>query len=156
MAHQNIFASMHYRLGCFGIEQVFLVVFTLAFILPPGRALADDAADVKAREIAFASTMARRDRDLFGTFISAQAIFFNGNEPLRGREAIIQAWTPFFDGESAPFSWQPDVVEVLDSGRLALSSGPVLNAAGEKAGRFNSIWRKEADGQWRVIFDKGS
>ena len=113
-------------------------------------------AEVRAREIAFAHTMASRDLDAFGTFISAEAIFFNGNQPLRGRDAIIEAWSAFFDGEAAPFSWAPDVVEVLDSGRLALSSGPVLNAAGEQAGRFNSIWRKESDGQWRVIFDKGS
>jgi len=32
----------------------------------------------------------------------------------------------------------------------------VLNPVGEEIGRFNSIWRLEADGQWRVIFDKGS
>ena len=49
-----------------------------------------------------------------------------------------------------------DVVEVLESGNLALSSGPVRNASGEEVGRFNSIWRKEADGTWRVVFDKGS
>lgn len=52
--------------------------------------------------------------------------------------------------------WHPDVVEVLDSGELALSSGPVRLASGAEAGRFNSIWRKDADGQWRVVFDKGS
>ena len=45
---------------------------------------------------------------------------------------------------------------MLESGRLALSSGPVLGASGEQIGRFNSIWRKDADGQWRVVFDKGS
>lgn len=113
-------------------------------------------AEVKAREIAFAKTMADRDFDAFLTFISPEAVFFNGNEPLRGHEAISKAWAPFFEGEAAPFSWDPDVVEVLDSGRLAISSGPVRRPSGEVAGRFNSIWRKDKDGQWRVIFDKGS
>ena len=42
------------------------------------------------------------------------------------------------------------------AGRLALSSGPVLTANGEPAGRFNTIWRLEPDGAWRVVFDKGS
>ena len=114
------------------------------------------AAEVEAREIAFAKAMADRDLEAFLSFVSPEAVFFAGNEPLRGRDAVAEAWAPFFDGEVAPFSWHPDVVQVLDSGRLALSSGPVLSASGEEAGRFNSIWRKDADGQWRVVFDKGS
>ena len=114
------------------------------------------ASEVQAREIAFAKTMADRDFDAFLSFISPEAIFFNGNDPLRGRDAIGQGWAAFFDGAAAPFSWHPDVVEVLGSGRLALSSGPVRNPSGAVVGRFNSIWRKDADGQWRVIFDKGS
>jgi ketosteroid isomerase-like protein len=114
------------------------------------------AAEVKAREIAFAKTMADRDLDAFLTFVSPEAVFFNGNEPLRGREAIARGWAPFFEDAEAPFSWHPDVTEVLESGRLALSSGPVRAASGEEVGRFNSIWRKDPDGQWRVVFDKGS
>lgn len=113
-------------------------------------------ATVEAREIAFARTMADRDFDAFLSFISPEAVFFSGNEPLRGRDAIQQAWAPFFEGEAAPFSWHPDLVEVLPSGGLALSSGPVSAPSGEVAGRFNSIWRKDEDGQWRVVFDKGS
>jgi ketosteroid isomerase-like protein len=113
-------------------------------------------ADVEAREIAFAKTMADRNLEAFLTFVSPEAVFFNGNEPLRGRDAIARGWAPFFDGAAAPFSWHPDVVEVLESGGLALSSGPVRDASGEEVGRFNSIWRKDADGQWRVVFDKGS
>ncbi len=113
-------------------------------------------AEVEAREIAFAKTMADRDLEAFLSFVSDEAVFFNGNEPLRGRDAIGRAWAPFFDGVAAPFSWHPDLTEVLESGRLALSSGPVRDASGAEVGRFNSIWRKDADGHWRVVFDKGS
>jgi len=114
------------------------------------------ASEVEAHEVAFAKTMEDRDFEAFLSFISPEAVFFKGNEPLRGHAEISQAWAPLFEDETAPFSWQPDVVEVLESGRLALSSGPVLGASGEILGRFNSIWRKDNDGQWRVIFDKGS
>ncbi len=114
------------------------------------------ASEVRAREIAFAKTMADRDFNAFLGFISPEAVFFSGNKPRRGHDAIAKAWAPYFEGETAPFSWHPDVVEVLESGRLALTSGPVRAASGEDAGRFNSIWRKEEDGQWRVVFDKGS
>jgi ketosteroid isomerase-like protein len=116
----------------------------------------DASSVVRAREIAFAKTMADRDLESFVTFVSFEAIFFNGNVAQRGREAVRAAWTGFFTEAQAPFSWRPDTVEALDSGQLALSSGPVFSQTGEETGRFNSIWRKEADGVWRVIFDKGS
>jgi ketosteroid isomerase-like protein len=124
---------------------------------PGSNEQADNAvSEVRDREIAFAGTMEDRDFDTFLTFISPEAVFFSGNDPRRGHDAISKAWAPDCDGEKAPFSWQPDVIEVLESGRLALSSGPVLDASGKLIGRFNSIWRKDEDGQWRVIFDKGS
>lgn len=118
--------------------------------------VAGAAAEVEAREIAFAQTMADRDLDAFLSFVAPEAIFFSGNTPLRGREGIARAWAPFFEQPLAPFSWHPEVVEVLESGGLALTSGPVRAASGEVVGRFNSIWRKEADGEWKVVFDKGS
>ena len=36
-----------------------------------------------------------------------------------------------------------------------MTSGPVTDPEGKPAGSFNSIWRLENDGQWRVVFDKG-
>ncbi len=112
--------------------------------------------EVEAREIAFAATMADRDLDAFRTFLSPEAVFFNGKQALRGPEEILRAWAPYFEGPTAPFSWHPDIVEVLESGELALSSGPVIGATGEEVGRFNSIWRRGKHGHWRVVFDKGS
>jgi len=114
------------------------------------------AAEVEAREVAFARTLADRDLEAFPTYISPDAVFFNGEVPIRGREAIVAAWTGFFETPEPPFAWRPDQVVVLASGDLALSTGPVLSPSGEVVGRFNSIWRREADGVWRVVFDKGS
>lgn len=113
------------------------------------------AQTVKNREIAFAKTMTDRDVKAFQRFISPEAIFFNGNTPVVGNAVIVEAWKPWFEEEEAPFSWRPDVIEVLESGHLALTSGPVTGPSGEDFGRFNSIWRLDEDGQWRVVFDKG-
>jgi ketosteroid isomerase-like protein len=111
---------------------------------------------VERREIAFARTMETRDIEAFKRFVSPEAIFLTGKDPLVGREAIIQAWATFFEEETAPFSWHPDEIVVLESGHLAFSSGPVFGTAGENLGRFNSVWRLDEDGEWRVVFDKGS
>lgn len=114
-------------------------------------------AQVFAAERAFAKSMADRSLADFSRFVSEEAIFFSGpdGQPLRGREAVKAGWARFFDGP-APFSWEPDEVEPLPSGTLAHSSGPVRDPSGKAVARFNSIWRLEAPGVWRVIFDKGS
>lgn len=114
------------------------------------------AREVGDRERAFARTMAQRDFDSFSGFIAEEAIFFNGREALRGRAAVAQAWRRFYTGKDAPFSWEPDSVEVLSSGTLALSTGPVRDGTGKLIARFNSVWRKDPDGVWRVVFDRGS
>jgi hypothetical protein len=44
---------------------------------------------------------------------------------------------------------------VLASGELAWSRGPVYDPTGKQIGTFNSIWRREPDGRWRIVFDKG-
>lgn len=107
-------------------------------------------------ESAFAQSMADRDYETFTTFISPEAIFAPGPSALRGKEAVIKQWKTFFEKTDAPFSWKAETVEVLDSGSLALSTGPVYDPAGKRVSIFTSIWRLESDGKWRVIFDKGN
>jgi ketosteroid isomerase-like protein len=111
---------------------------------------------VEDTERAFAQTMAERDHDAFMAFLSEETVFFSGDAPLRGSQRVAETWKPYFDGPDAPFSWEPELVVVLDSGTLALSSGPVRNPSGQRVATFNSIWRLEPSGQWRIVFDKGS
>ncbi len=112
-------------------------------------------AQVRAREQAFAKTMADRDLAAFSRFVSEEAVFAGGQTPLRGRQAVVEGWKARFAGPKAPFSWTPERVEVVASGTLALSSGPVFDPDGKRIGTFHSTWRKEKDGEWRVVLDIG-
>lgn len=105
-------------------------------------------------ERAFARTMAERNFEAFAAFISEEAVFFEA-ETLRGRQAIAAQWQPRFEGPTAPFSWEPQRVEVLESGSLALSTGPVYSPDGQVVATFHSVWRQEEPGRWRIIFDIG-
>ncbi len=120
----------------------------------------DDASQAKlqvmAAERAFARSMAERDFDAFQRFLSEEAVFFGSKQVWHGRTQVAQAWKAYFEGPQAPFSWEPETVEVLPSGTLAHSSGPVRDASGNIIMHFNSVWRREAPGVWRVVFDKGS
>ncbi len=113
-------------------------------------------AAVWAAEEAFARSMAERDFETFARHVAEEAIFFGGRGVLRGKPAVLAGWKPFFEGAQAPFAWAPDQVEVLASGQLALSTGPVRNPQGDVVARFNSVWQRQPDGRWQVVFDKGS
>ncbi len=110
--------------------------------------------EVWRTEEAFAKTMADRDFAAFQAFLSPETVFWSGGIK-RGPAEVVAAWKRFYEGPQAPFSWKPDAVEVLESGALGFSSGPVFDPEGKRVSTFNSVWRREADGKWRVVFDKG-
>jgi ketosteroid isomerase-like protein len=123
---------------------------------PPPTDLSALRREVADTERAFARTMAERNYKAFVSFIAEDAVFFGSNRVLRGKAQVAAGWKPLYDKPQAPFSWEPGEVEVLDSGTLALSSGPVRNPSGKLVATFTSIWRRDAPGVWRIIFDKGN
>src|SRR5882757_303286 len=121
----------------------------------PRRASVVDAEEaVWSTELAFAKAMAERNFDAFVSHLSRDAVFFDDRKIQHGAAEVSAVWKPLFSGATAPFSWAPDHVEVLASGDLALSTGPVI-VNDKVIGRFNSVWRLEAPHTWRIVFDKG-
>ena len=110
---------------------------------------------VRRTETAFAKTMADRNPTAFATFLAGDTVFMSNGQATRGPAAVAERWKGFFAGPDAPFSWAPEFVEVLDSGTLAMSSGPVRDPSGKRVGTFNSVWRREANGQWKIVLDNG-
>jgi ketosteroid isomerase-like protein len=122
----------------------------------PGPVNVDALADeVRAAEAAFAKTMADRDHAAFSTFLADDAIFVNGRDPIRGKQAIAADWKRFFEGP-APFSWRPETVVVLEDGSLAQTKGPVHDPSGKLIAEFRSTWRQQSPGVWRIVFDDGA
>ncbi len=136
-------------------EAIVLALTLLINTVALGETNAELVAQVQATENAFAKTMVDRDVEAFATFLADEAVFFSGEQLLRGKEAIVAAWSAYYTGDAAPFLWHSKTVEVLESGTLAHSSGPVLTPDGQEVADFNSVWRREPDGSWKVVFDKG-
>jgi ketosteroid isomerase-like protein len=125
-------------------------------------AIADVSDEVRCREIGFSKAAERKDMKAFRSFIDADARFVGGSV-LRGVDDIAAGWSVFFGENSPSIVWRPQIVEVLENGTLALSRGPyrVRSTAEdgsivEEWGTFNSVWRLNDDGQWRVVLDAGS
>lgn len=124
--------------------------------------LAEPVDEVRCREIGFSLAAEARDAERFASFIDADARFV-GNSVLHGTEAIVEAWQVFLSADGPSIKWRPQFVEVLEDGTLALTRGPyrviAIDESGNRSeswGTFNSVWRKQDDGSWKVVFDAGS
>jgi ketosteroid isomerase-like protein len=116
---------------------------------------------VRQAELAFAATVAANDAEKFAAMIDADAVFV-GAEVTRGRAAIVENWRVFFGADRPEFTWRPEIVELSGDGSLGMTRGPWTMKGKspegrpfERSGIFNSIWRKQSDGSWKVVFDMG-
>ncbi|HET6564261.1 MAG TPA: DUF4440 domain-containing protein [Xanthomonadales bacterium] len=129
---------------------------------PASQAASPEQDTVRCVEIAFSQSVENRDKAAFTALLDADTRFIS-QEVLHGPEAVMAAWSGFFAPEGPQLVWRPYVVEVAASGDLALSRGPFRlrgkNPQGEPVeswGIYNSVWRKDADGQWKILFDAGN
>jgi ketosteroid isomerase-like protein len=140
------------RLLSIGVMCVSLLILAVTSAARPSNA--DLKRQVADAERALAATMRARDHGAFTAFLADEAVFLSGAAALRGRSAVAAGWRACYDGPRAPFSWAPDQVEVVDSGTLAYTGGPVRDAGGKPVGRFDAIWRLEAPGRWKIVFER--
>jgi len=131
-----------------------LVLNVVAIPVMASESMSELTEQVRATEFAFAKTLADRDVKTFVSMIAPDVIWL-GETPMRGPAEVLKTWQRFFDAQKPPFSWAPEIVEVQEGGKLALSRGPVTDPTGRRVGTYTSIWRREASGKWRIIFDSG-
>lgn len=134
----------------------------------PGTAHAQDHATAVAQIMQadrdFAAAVAARNRAAFAGFI-ADATTFNGGtrNELRGREAVMKEWDAFFDPQGPSLTWAPLRGEVIGAGDVGYTVGRSLfretaadGKVTERRGEYLTVWRHQADGSWKVVFDTGS
>lgn len=93
-------------------------------------------------------------KDSFVANFADTAIIFRPG-PVAGKK--------WYEGRPAPqgvLSWQPVLSEIAASGELGYNTGPweFREKADVKPigyGEFFSFWKKQSDGEWKVVFDHG-
>ena len=118
-------------------------------------AVAGDYEDLVAAERAFAAdASARGTRAAFLAYLAEDGLVFEPG-PTSGQ----RVWQARKDNK-ARLEWAPELAEIAASGELGYTSGPwryTPEGADKPAafGHYFTIWRKGADGQWKVLIDHG-
>jgi ketosteroid isomerase-like protein len=150
------------RLPAFAFACLF--VPGVAMAASPAPQLSADECAVWQREQGFARSVANHDATAFAGHVGENAAFnASAIQPVRGREAIVKRWASLIEGKQARLHWYPTRVTMAPGvADVAWSSGPSLfEVLDPKAkdryllGAFHSVWHKDADGVWRVLFDDG-
>ena len=129
-----------------------LAVITALLCVAAG-APARRADEVRAAETAFAKAFADRDSNKFFSFVADDAHFLGPRRTLNGRNEVKEGWANFFKDAKAPFRWEPERVAVNDKGDIGLSTGPIYDPDGKHVGNYSSVWQRQKNGTWKVIFD---
>lgn len=109
--------------------------------------------EVRQAETAFAKAFADRDQAKFFSFVADDATFLGPKETLSGKEKVREVWSGFFRDAAPPFSWKPERVVLNAAGDIGLSTGPVFDPSGKHVGNYSSIWQRQKDRTWKVLFD---
>ncbi|MBC6492129.1 hypothetical protein ACFSQD_01360 [Flavihumibacter stibioxidans] len=94
-------------------------------------------------------------RAAFLEYLDSSAVVFDKGEIFNGRKQMLNSkentirlyWKPVFSGTDNSGSYG------FTTGPFELKKTPADTAF--SAGQFSSIWKKQADGQWKVILDIG-
>jgi ketosteroid isomerase-like protein len=141
-----------------------LILSAAAAAAPNGLQQTAEECTVWQREQSFARSVAEHDAAAFAGHVGENAAFGASTpEPVRGRAAIAKRWTGLIEGRRVVLRWYPTRVTMAPGvDDTAWSSGPsLIEVLDPKAkdryllGAFHSVWHKDADGVWRVLFDDG-
>jgi uncharacterized protein (TIGR02246 family) len=131
---------------------------------PPPEPKVDVAAEVaKVMETDAAWLKAVQAKDAAGAasyYAEDGRIMPQGMPIAQGREAIQQVWSEMFKMPDVSLSWENSETQVSSGGDLAYNIGkydmsfkdpkgkPVVDK-----GKFVVVWKKQADGNWKVVAD---
>lgn len=134
------------------------VALLLLLALAAGGAVAagDPTAALKAADQGWSKAAQDKNLDQFMTFVGDD-IYASGPDGkwMHGKAAMHDAWASMLKDPSFKLGWTIETAEVAKDGRLGYTRGTFSGSMGGKpmAGSYTTVWKKGADGKWRVAVD---
>jgi ketosteroid isomerase-like protein len=116
--------------------------------------------EIENTELEFADMASKEGlQKAFLSYAADDAVLNRNNTILKGKEAIKD----YFENQTlsdVKLVWVPDFIEVSRSGDLGYTYGKfnfsAIDTTGNKIeaqGIFHSVWKRQADGNWRFVWD---
>ena len=108
----------------------------------------------------FLDALSKGDVPTAGNNYAEDAVVMMPNMPAwQGKSAIVDGFTGFL-GEYKLSNGKPTTTDVMIAGDLAIETGtfewtitPKKGAAVTDKGKYLTVWKKQADGTWKIIRD---
>jgi ketosteroid isomerase-like protein len=131
------------------MKLVLLLLSVAAAVASPG---AEDT--IRQADEAWLKAIASKSVEQTVALYDAEALTAgSAMPPARGLAGIRAMWTELFAQPDFFLTWKTDKVVITDSGTMASSTGTWRAAKPGTGGPFLAVWRKQRDGQWKVLID---
>ena len=131
------------------------------FLLAAGLAQAPEEALLQA-DRDFNKATVEKGLEGWMQFMADDVILLRG-KPVFGKEAVRTTIKTDWDDPGYSLTWEPKRAELFKSGKMGNTSGRWTykgrNDKGEKLtlhGDYLTVWQKQSDGSWKVIYDAGT
>lgn len=126
-----------------------------------GQAHTEAEGALLAADAAWMKVYAAKDLERSVGFFDSQGSMLPSNAPIAtGKDALTKLIGSAFATPDYTLSWHANKVGVARSGELGYTSGTydfnIKDASGKTIsdkGKYLTVWKKEADGSWKVLFD---
>ncbi|HTZ20565.1 MAG TPA: DUF4440 domain-containing protein [Opitutaceae bacterium] len=75
--------------------------------------------------------------------------------PARGLQSFRENWAKLFARPDFALTWKTDKVVFTESATVAYTAGTWSMSGPNDNGPYLAVWRKQPDGQWKVLIDAG-
>lgn len=124
-----------------------------------GTKAAGPAVLIQADE-AFDRARAERGAEGFASFLAEDIVTIRPNQPIvRGKKDFLAGWN--YSAEMS-VRWKPELARISGDGTLGFTTGSYKATLAENGaakvvgtGKYITIWARQADGSWNVVFDSG-
>jgi ketosteroid isomerase-like protein len=96
----------------------------------------------------------------FTTFAADDAVLLRNNSLIKGKEEFKASFAKRFSSGNVSLSWAPDFVDVSASGDLGYTYGKYVFTSTDSLGNstsnegiFHTVWKRQADGKWKFVWD---
>jgi ketosteroid isomerase-like protein len=110
-------------------------------------------AAIRQADEARAKAVASKSVEATCAFYDPEALTAGIMTPARGLDTVRRMWVESFAQKGFSLAWKVEKIVINESETIAYSSGTWKMAVPNETGPYLAVWRKQPDGQWKVLID---